>query len=308
VTIVVAGETVIDLAPAGGGLWAAHPGGGPANTAVALARLGSSASMLARISCDPFGLLLRERLSKNGVDLSFVVSAAEPATLAVVGFDDAGSASYSFYIDGTSDWQWSESELPASLDSSVLALHAGSMALVRLPGGAVLESLLTRESANRVISIDPNVRAAVCPDHVEYAAHIERWLGIAHVFKASSDDVEWLYPGRSIEDALADWSSRGPAVVVLTLGRDGAIAQLPGGVVVRVGGQPVDVVDTIGAGDTFSAALLHHLSEAGLLDAATFASISASQVEAALHFGVRAASITCSRAGADPPYAAELTP
>jgi fructokinase len=303
VTIMVAGETVIDLAPAPDGLWAAHPGGGPANTAVALARLGTPTAMLARISTDPFGKLLLRRLSDDGLDLRSVVPAAEPSTLAVVGFDDAGSASYSFYIDGTADWQWTLPELPASLDA--VALHTGSMALMRQPGGAVLESLLVREKPHRVISIDPNVRAAVCPDHVEYAAHVERWLGLAHLVKASSDDIEWLYPGRSWEDVLADWSARGPAVVVLTLGADGAVASA-GGVTVRVSGQPVKVVDTIGAGDTFTAGFLHQLNEAGLLDVGRLAALSASELEAALDFGVRVAAITCTRAGADPPYLRDL--
>jgi fructokinase len=307
-TIVVAGETVIDLAPAGssGGLWAAHPGGGPANTAVALARLGTSTAMLARISSDPFGALLRERLVSNGVDLGFVVDATEPATLAVVGFDESGSASYSFYIDGTADWQWTPDELPPAFDPSIAALHTGSMALVRSPGGQVLESLLAREKRHRLISIDPNVRAAVCPDHRVYAEHISRWLGVAHLVKASSDDVEWLYPGREIDDVLAEWSARGPVVVVLTLGADGAIARLADGSVVRVEGIKVDVADTIGAGDTFSAGFLHQLSEAGFLDLERLAAISAADVEAALHFGVRAAAVTCTRAGADPPYLSDL--
>jgi fructokinase len=306
VTIVVAGETVIDLAPAPGGLWAAHPGGGPANTAVALARLGTPTAMLARISTDPFGVLLHERLSSNGVDLGYVVSAPEPATMAVVGLADDGSASYSFYIDGTADWQWSESELPTSFDSSVRAVHAGSMALMRSPGAAVLESLLAREKPHRVVSVDPNVRAAVCPDHVEYAAHVSRWLGLAHIVKASSDDVAWLYPGRAIDDVLADWSSRGPAVVVLTLGSDGAVARLAGGPTVRVAGIEVEVVDTIGAGDTFSAGLLNQLDEAGFLDLERLADLSADDVAAALRFGVRVAAVTCTRAGADPPYLRDL--
>ncbi len=304
--IVVAGETVIDLVPAADALWRAFPGGGPANTAIALSRLGTSTAMLARISDDSFGLLSRQRFTDNDVDFRYEVSAAEPSTLAVVTFDEEGSASYSFYLDGTADWQWSAPELPESFDASVRAVHTGSMALIRKPGGLVLESLLVREKPHRIISIDPNVRAAACPDRREYAAHVERWLGFAHLVKASSDDVAWLYPDRSIDDVLADWSSRGPAVVVLTLAGDGAIARLTDGSTVGVAGQVVDVVDTIGAGDTFSAGFLHYLDEAGLLDIDMLASLTPADIEAALCFGVRVAAMSCTRAGADPPYRRDL--
>jgi fructokinase len=304
--IVVCGETLIDLVHVEGETWRALPGGSPANTAVALARLGTPAAMLARISGDAFGTRLRSRLVNDGVDVGLVVEAAEASSMAVVDLDDSGGARYNFYLQGTADWQWAAAELPVSFDSSVAAIHAGSMALMMPPGGAVLESMLRRERAQRVVSIDPNVRASICPDPVRYREAVERWLGVAHVVKASSDDVSWLYPDRSADDVLTDWASRGPALVVLTRGAAGAAARLPSGVEASVGGMIVDVVDTIGAGDTFSAGLLHALSDADLLSVEGLSAISKHEVEEALQFAVLVSAIACTRAGADPPHLTDL--
>ena len=306
--IVVCGETLIDLVHVEGDLWRALPGGSPANAAVALARLGTSTAMLARISSDAFGLRLRERLVENSVDVRFVVDAAEPSSAAVVDLDESGGARYSFYLNGTADWQWAASELPDDLGPEVTAIHTGSMALFLPPGGAVIEAMLSRERSRRVISIDPNVRASICPDVNRYRETVERWLTVAHIVKASADDVSWLYPDRSIGDVLFDWSGRGPSVVVMTLGTEGAVARTSSGVLVQSPGFEVDVVDTIGAGDTFSAALLHALSELDCLDVAKLASLSASQLEVAVRFAVRVSALSCTRAGADPPYGQDLPP
>jgi fructokinase len=306
--IVVCGETLIDLVHVEGELWQALPGGSPANAAVALARLGTPTAMLARISSDAFGLRLRARLIENAVDARFVVDATEPTTVAVVDLDSSGGARYSFYLKDTADWQWVAGELPTDLGSDVAAIHTGSMALFMSPGGAVLESMLSRERANRVISIDPNVRASICPDVQRYRETVERWLTIAHIVKASSDDVAWLYPDRPLVDVLTDWSQRGPELVVFTRSGDGALARTSAGLEVGVGGHQVDVVDTIGAGDTFSAGLLHALSTLECLDVAALASLASSQLEIALRFAVLVSAIACTRAGADPPYAQDLPP
>ena len=306
--IVVCGETLIDLVHVEGDLWRALPGGSPANAAVALARLGTPTAMLARISGDAFGLRLRERLMENSVDARFVVDAAEPSSVAVVDLDDKGGARYSFYLNGTADWQWAASELPPDFGPEVAAIHTGSMALFLPPGGAVIEARLSRERVSRVISIDPNVRASICPDVNRYRETVERWLTLAHIVKASADDVSWLYPDRPVGDVLLDWSGRGPSVVVLTLGTDGAVARTSSGVLVQSPRFEVNVVDTIGAGDTFSAALLHALSELGCLDVVALASISASKLEIAVRFAVRVSALSCTRAGADPPYGQDLPP
>jgi fructokinase len=306
--IVVCGETLIDLVHLEGDLWRALPGGSPANAAVALARLGTPTAMLARISDDAFGLQLRARLRKNAVDARFVVHAAEPSSVAVVDLDDKGGARYNFHLNGTADWQWAANEFPDDFGSDVAAIHTGSMALFLPPGGAVIEAMLWRERSSRVISIDPNVRASICPDVNRYRETVERWLTVAHVIKASADDVSWLYPDRSVGDVLLDWSGRGPSVVVLTLGTEGAVARTSSGTLVQSPGFEVDVVDTIGAGDTFSAGLLHALSELGCLGVAGLAGISASQLVIAVRFAVRVSALSCTRAGADPPYGQDLPP
>ena len=304
--ILVCGETLIDLVHVDGELWRALPGGSPANTAVALARLSTSTAMLARVSSDAFGTRLRERLVGDGVDVRYVVTAAEQSSMAVVDLGDDGSARYSFYLRDTADWQWVTNDLPVAFDPSVTAVHAGSMALLMPPGGAVLEAMLERERSQRVVSIDPNVRASICPDPRLYRESVERWLGLAHIVKASVDDVNWLYPDRSYTDVLEDWSTRGPSLVVLTRSADGALARLASGLEVGVGGIDVEVVDTIGAGDTFTAGLLHALDEAGLLNVSAFAHLTGEQIEEALRFAVLASAVACTRAGADPPYLTDL--
>jgi fructokinase len=304
--ILVCGETLIDLVHVDGELWRALPGGSPANTAVALARLSTSTAMLARISSDAFGVLLRDRLVGDGVDVRYVVAAAEQSSMAVVDIGHNGSARYSFYLRETADWQWVTSDLPVAFDPSVTALHAGSMALLMPPGGVVLEAMLERERSQRVVSIDPNVRASICPDPRLYRETVERWLRLAHIVKASVDDVNWLYPDRSYADVLADWSTRGPSLVVFTRSADGALARLPSGLEIGVGGIDVEVVDTIGAGDTFTAGLLHALDEAGSLSVSALAQLTAEQVEEALRLAVLVSAVACTRAGADPPYLTDL--
>ncbi len=259
--------------------------------------------MLARISGDAFGAQLRSWLSANGVGLRYIVDASEPTTLAIVSVDELGVARYTFHIHGTADWGWRPDELPTSLPSDVKAIHAGSMALI---GAPVLETLLARERSKRVISIDPNVRPVMCPDVAQYRSSVERWLSSAHIVKASVDDVAWLYPDRSCENVLADWATRGPAVVVFTLGGDGAVARTSGGDTVRIPGLSVDVVDTIAAGDTFTAALLHALDAAEALDVERLTKLTPSELEGALQFAVRASAIACTREGANPPYLRDL--
>ena len=146
----------------------------------------------------------------------------------------------------------------------------------------------------------------MCPDRDVYRRMVERWLTIAHVVKASADDVSWLYPDRSADDVLAEWSRRGPLLVTLTLGGDGAVAATAAGDIVRVPGVTVEVVDTIGAGDTFSAGLLHALDVRGYLDVEKLGRIDEAELASVLRFAVGVSAIACTRAGADPPFAHEL--
>lgn len=306
--ITVAGETLIDLVDEGGGRYRAHPGGSPANVAVGLARLGVPCSLLARISTDALGGQLVSYLAGNGVSMRDVVRAAEPTTLALASLDGAGQAAYSFYVQGTADWQWRREELPAALAPDVTALHAGSLALALAPGARAVEDLLAAERARgRVtISIDPNIRPPLAVGQAAEVARVERQIRLAHIVKASEEDTSWLYPGLGCESVARAWQRLGPDLVVITMGARGAYALGPDGAEVLRPARPVLVADTVGAGDAFCAGLLDALSRAGLLGgAAAISRIGARQVAEVVDWAVLVAALTCERPGADPPTRAE---
>lgn len=303
--IATCGECLVDLLPDGPGRYRARPGGSPANTAVTLARLGTPSLLLARLSRDELGQVLRRHLVANEVDLSCCVDTDDPTGVAVVSRDSAGGASYRFALDGAADWQWTADELPA-LPGEVTAVHAGSLALALPPGGPVLETLLARERGRRTISIDPNLRPSLLGDPAQARARMDRWLALADVVKASTEDVELLFPGRDPVDVARSWAASGPALVVITAGADGLVAVVAGEVL-RLPAVEVTVVDTVGAGDTFSGALLHALSVRGLLGG-RLPGLSVDLAYDVLRYAAAAAAITCSREGADPPRASELQP
>jgi fructokinase len=280
----------------------ALPGGGPANTAVALARLGTPTRFLGRISGDVFGELFRERLTSSGVDLSAVVAAEQPSTLAVAALDDGGRAAYTFYAQGTADWQWTPQELESSRLGPASCLHTGSMALVREPGRAAIEEFARTAAGRATVSIDPNVRPTFA-SHEDY--QVARWCEWADILKLSDDDLEFLLPGASVERACDTWHAAGARLIVITRGADGALVSL-GGERAEVPAPKVEVVDTVGAGDSFTAGLLHALDTKGLLGGRLDGLDLGAAVEAA-GFAVRVSALTCSVAGADPPWADRLT-
>ncbi len=285
------------------------PGGSPANVAVGLARLGIPARMLARIADDVLGRRVRDHLRDNGVDLDHVAPATEQTSMAMVSVGPDGGPSYDFRIDGTADWQWSAAELAGALDGNVVALHSGSLALTTPPGAAVLRDLLVRAAATATISYDPNCRPILMGEPGDVLPGVHELLAVADVVKVSVEDLEWLLPGRPAEAVLEEWLGFGPAIVAVTLGGDGVLAGTAGGVRTRRPGVPVTVIDTVGAGDTFSAMLLAGLHRRGLLGAparAALRAVDGPTLDALLDDAARAAAITCSRRGADPPTAAEM--
>jgi fructokinase len=326
--ITVAGEALIDLVDEGGGRYGAHPGGSPANVAVGLARLGVPCSMLARVSTDALGDQLMSHLAGNGVSLRDVVRAAEPTTLALASLDAAGQAAYSFYVQGTADWQWRRGELPDILPPDVSALHAGSLALALSPGARAVEDLLAGERARGkvTISIDPNIRPHLAARRADEVARVERQIRLAHIVKASEEDAGWLYPGAGCEAVARAWQQLGPALVVITLGARGAYALAPDGTGVWRPARTVQIADTVGAGDAFCAGLLDALWRRSLLgvvsgrlatpdgpgaagepdDASPDAGqalwgISVRDVSEVVDWAVLVAALTCERRGSDPP-------
>lgn len=304
--IVVAGEALIDLVPGGpggdDGLPALLPrrGGGPYNTAVALGRLGTPAAFCSRVSTDGFGEALLDGLRAAGVDLSLVQRGPEPTTLAVAAVGADGSAGYGFYAGGTADRLFA---LPGPLPDETLALCLGTCSLALEPGASTYEALLRREARRGVFTLlDPNVRPGVIPDAAAYRERFRSWLPDVRLLKLSAEDAEWL------GGSPADWAARGPEAVVVTRGGEGMSVHTRDGRTYAVPAERVEVRDTIGAGDTVNAALLHRLAAARALSPAGLAALDAAAWTAILSFAARAAALTCARTGAEPPYAAELAP
>ncbi|WP_327690856.1 carbohydrate kinase [Streptomyces sp. NBC_00461] len=299
--IVVAGEALIDLVPHGtGALAALKPalGGGPYNTAVALGRLGSPTAFCSRTSHDAFGEALLDRLREAGVDVSAVQRGPEPTTLALATLDGNGSAAYSFYVEGTADRLFAT---PQALPAETRAVSFGTCSLVLEPGATAYESLMRTAAAQGVFTaLDPNIRAGLIPDADAYRARFTSWLPSVTLLKLSEEDALWL------GGTPREWLAAGPAAVVITHGGDGLTAFTRDGTVHAVPGEKVDVVDTIGAGDTVNAALLHALAAQDALSAESLLGLGADGWTRLLRFAARAAAITCSRAGAEPPYASEL--
>lgn len=303
----VIGEALLDMVqPEPGSAFRAIPGGGPLNIAIGLQRLGHPTQMLARFSTGSLGAVVRQHAESNDLGLDHSVWTDDPTTLAFAALDDEGRASYDFYVHGTADWGWSADDL-AALPPGTQAVHTGSVAAFISPGADVLVELWERErSAGAVVlSFDPNVRPALVGSREAAVAHVERFVAASHVVKASDEDLGWLYPGVDPADAVARWASMGPALVVMTRGADGCAAVLASGGVVELAGASVQVVDTIGAGDSFESGLLSGLADAGRLTPADLADVTADEVRAVLARAVAVSAMTCERAGADPPTRAE---
>ncbi len=289
--VYVAGEALIDLVNKGG-TRTAHVGGGPANTAKALARLGFNSFFVGGISSDEYGSLIGSELLESGVDLSLVLRVSKPTALANAVIDVKGVASYSFELEGTTTFDFSVDWLPSG-DPAVV--HVGSVATLVQPGASELLSWVKGLSVPVVF--DPNVRPSIMGDKDLYRAAVEKWVAVASVVKLSDEDLHWLY-GDDEAGVVKRWLSGGVSVVVVTRGSAGLRGYF-GDVVIDVPAVSVDLVDTIGAGDTIGAVLVEGVVKHGL--AGLGANLDSVMRRAAL-----AASITCSRAGANPPWAREL--
>lgn len=302
--IVVCGEALIDrISPP---TQNAHPidspGGGPFNTARALARLGSPTQFLGRLSTDAFGLQLRELLAADGADLAMTSIGPEPTTFAIIEVDPEGHAAYRFVSEGTSAPNLTNHMVPASFDTSVNALHVGTLGLVFEPIATTIAALVDREHTKRLVMVDPNIRTSA-PRGQGYRARLDRIIGQSTIVKASDADIDWLFPGIDRMAAARTLLAHGPKLVVVTLGADGAVGMTATGEV-RVPAPVVQVVDTIGAGDAFGAALLAWLHDHGRLSHDL--RLDRDELRAALEFACLIASLTCTRAGADPPRRSEL--
>ncbi|MGI9008676.1 MAG: carbohydrate kinase family protein [Streptosporangiaceae bacterium] len=307
-TITVIGEALIDLVPGGPpGTFRALPGGSPYNVAIGLVRLGQRAALMARLADNTFGRLLRDKAAAEGIDLAAAPRATEPTTLAVVNLDADASASYDFYFEGTADWQWTGAEI-AAVPASTAVLHFGSLASWTPPGDALILGLAgrLREGGRVLISYDPNVRPSLLTDLVRARSQIEAAVTVAHLAKASGDDIAYLYPGRTAAEVAAHWLGLGATLVVITGSASGAEAFAASGAVVGRPARPVAVADTVGAGDSFTAGLLDSLVRQDLHDPAALAAAQAGPLAGALDDAIMVASLNCQRQGNDPPTLAEV--
>jgi fructokinase len=306
--ILVCGEALVDLVPVHEGpLLSPKLGGGPFNVAVALGRLGSEVAFLSRVSNDPFGEQIVGSLRDAGVDVSWVQRGDEPTTLAMTTLADDGSALYSFYADGTADRLVQD---PGELPEDIGILSFGTLSLLYEPGASMYAALLHRaRAAGKLTMLDPNIRpAAIDSTSGDITAdgfrrRFKSWLPAVDILKVSEDDSHWLGLGPE-GTSVDDWLESGVTAVVMTRGGDG-ISVFTGAGEVRVAGVKVDVVDTIGAGDTVHGALLAFLENETIVTTRDLNDMSKRDWERALGFSARAAAITVSRPGADPPWASE---
>ncbi len=295
----VCGEVLIDLIPDGSGERVPHVGGGPANTAKALARLGHEVYFIDGVSSDKYGQISREELLADEVKLDLALSSDKPTCLAIVSLNENGGASYVFEIDGTATFDFSDSWLPDPSRYKPNVLHIGTLVTVIQPGADVLYDWAMQVAEFAPIVFDPNVRSAVMNDRDKYLAAVERWVAISSVVKVSDDDMVWLYPGQQYADVAKRWINDGAALVVVTRGADGLVGFTADGSV-EVPGVKIDVADTVGAGDTVGAIVVEAMIEKGILN------LTGDTLKAVLNRAAVAAGITCSRKGAQPPYKHEL--
>jgi len=301
--IVVCGEALIDIVPAGDGTWRPIPGGGPFNTARALARLGAPTAFLGRLSTDAFGVMLAQQLKADGSDLSLVSYGPESTTLAVAELDGQGLAEYEFFVKGTSAPNLTPEMLPPTLPADVSALHIGTLGVVLEPMATTLTEMALREADHRLVMLDPNIRTRLVTDASEYRERLDGLIAHSTIVKASETDLEWLFPELDTGAAADRLLDMGARLVVVTLGAAGALGASRSGHV-RVAAPEVEVVDTIGAGDAFGAAVLAWLHDHDALRSDLM--LDAEQLRSMLSFACLVAAITCTRVGADPPRRAEL--
>ncbi|HDR27264.1 carbohydrate kinase family protein [Rhodovulum sp.] len=305
--ILCAGEALIDMLPgrtaAGESAFVPHPGGSVFNTAIALGRLGAPTGFFSGLSEDPFGRMLDRALIASGVDAGFAIRSARPTTLAFVALDD-GQASYAFYDENSAGRMLAAADLPA-LSDRIEAVFFGGISLAVEPCGSAYQALMLREAGARVTMLDPNIRPGFAADEAALRTRLAAMVAAADIVKLSLDDLRWLLgPGDAAELARG-LLERGPKLVVLTLGADGARA-FARTAQAEIPARPVELVDTVGAGDTFNAGLLAALRAGGHLSKAGLGCLSHAALVGALDLASRAAAVTVSRAGANPPWREEL--
>jgi fructokinase len=288
----------------GAATFAARVGGSPLNVALGLSRLDCASGLLTGLSDDMLGKRIARVLDDEGVSTAYAVRTSRPTTISLVGLDAHGVPEYQFYGNGAADIGVALGDLPA-IGADVVGLHFGSYSIAVAPVGDAFAALARRE-AERFISLDPNIRPTIEPDMAVWRSRIDALLPAVDLVKISAEDLELLHPGRSAADFASDMLGRGVKLVVVTDGGATAGGWTASGLHATATPPRVDVIDTVGAGDTFQAALIAQLCAHPDGPKAALAALDATVLHATLDYAARAAAITCSRRGADLPRAAEL--
>jgi len=294
----VVGEVLIDLIPKGANR-KAIVGGGPANTAKALSKLGIDTQFIDGISSDQYGQIVKDELKTAGVKLDYVKYLDKPTCLAIVSLSESGSATYEFVIENTATFDFNHDWLPNPQTGRPSILHIGTLATIIEPGASVLFDWAQSVAKVAPIVFDPNVRPAVISDRKQYVSQVERWVAISSAVKVSDEDIRWLYPSLEIDQVVNNWLAKGPSLIVVTYGHKGLTGYRKGKML-NVDAVKVRVVDTVGAGDTVGAVLVEAIVNDGLDSSA------GSRLETMLKRAAKAAAITVSRVGANPPTSEEL--
>jgi fructokinase len=294
----VIGEVLIDLIPDGSDR-TPIVGGGPANTAKALSKLGIDTQFIDGISTDDYGQMAMDELVSSGVKLDYVKYSDKPTCLAVVSLSDSASASYEFVIENTATFDFTSDWLPNPQTERPSLLHIGTLATAIEPGASVLFKWAQSIAKIAPIVFDPNIRPAVINDRKQYLMQVERWVSISSAVKVSDEDIRWLYPGKVIYEIANKWLEVGVELVVVTLGEKGITAYRKNEQV-SVDAVKVVVADTVGAGDTVGAVLVEAIVNNGL------DKLSGEVLKTMLNRAVKAAAITVSRTGANPPSKEEI--
>lgn len=283
-----------------------YAGGGPANTAVALGRLGTPTRFIGRLPEGVLGSLFIERFEQSNVDLSLSVKSKESATLAIASIDKDGIAEYEFYLSGTADWQWRSHELDGAVTGGAVCVHAGSLALVMQPGGAMVEEVLKAARTGATVSIDPNVRSGIVGRDT-YRSKIALWTRLADIIRLSYEDLAEIIAlsgRRTLEHVCGEWHDAGVSLVVITRGASSTIISFNGNRL-EVPVSRIRVIDTIGAGDGFNAGMLHWLHRTGSLGG-RMDHLDLHTIRQAVAYGSRVATHSCASSGANYPWSAEV--
>jgi fructokinase len=302
--IAILGEALIDFKSTGNLAFQGFIGGSSLNVATATSRLGQATSFLTQISSDLFGSSLKEHMNKNQIDTTFVLESSAPSTLAFVE-ERGGQAHFTFLGNGAADTLYNPEprpELPASLQF----MQFGSISLLTEPTSSSIAQIVANHRERVTVVFDPNCRPSLTPDLAAYKEKLENWLKLAHLVKVSDQDLSWLEPDKTLEQVAQDWLSRGPKAVIITRGEHGSVLFRAGKANLEIETPKVQVIDTVGAGDTFTAGLMVGLLEHGHEESSQLETHSDETWLAVMRFAAVSAAINCTRAGANPPTRAEV--